>query len=331
MGERIMITWLGRALLAIVVAVAAAYPLADLMRAPLDDAARAALLRDGKAQQFVRLAIGTIHVRVSGPADGPVVLLVHGGAVGGYGYQHWQEPLARAGYRVVVPDLLGYGFSDRPDVPYTKGFYIAQLDQLLDALHIQQPVHIVGASMGGAIVTAFAAHAPARIKSVTLVAPAGGGQTNAVSAALLWPVLGDWAFRVLGPSLTEDMLAKAYAHTRDREGMAAWMADQTRFRGYAEGMLNTLRNYPIDWQPEDYEALGRTRLPVLAVWGTADVVVPFAQSRTLAARVPQVKLVALAGKGHALAFGETDTVLEAVIPFLKSVDTAAGSRTTPGP
>jgi pimeloyl-ACP methyl ester carboxylesterase len=197
------------------------------------------------------------------------VLLVHGGAVGGYGYQHWQKPLADAGYRVVVPDLLGYGFSDRPGVTYTRAFYTTQLNRLLDALDIKAPVHIVGSSMGGALVTAFGAQSPARVKSVTLVAPAGGGPTAAVSDVLLWPVLGDWAFRVLGPTLTRNMLAKAYAGKPNGEGMAAWMRDQTRFRGYAEGMLNTLR-----------------------------------------------------------AFGETDTVLEAIIPFLRAVDAlpAKGSR-----
>src|SRR5262245_11422063 len=134
-----MLSWLARALIALIVAAAAAYPLADLLREPLDDAARAGLLRDGKAQRFVKLPLGTMHVREFGPADAPVVLLVHGGAVGGFGYAHWQQPLADAGYRVIVPDLLGYGFSDRPDMPYTHAFYIDQLTQLLDALAITKP------------------------------------------------------------------------------------------------------------------------------------------------------------------------------------------------
>jgi pimeloyl-ACP methyl ester carboxylesterase len=317
-----MLRWLAWALIALILALAAAYPAADLLREPLDDAARTALLRDGKAGRFVTLPMGVMHVRVSGPADGPIVLLVHGGAVGGYGFENWQKPLADAGYRVIVPDLLGYGFSDRPSGAYTKAFYTAQLNQLLDGLEIQAPVHIVGASLGGAIVTAFAAAAPARVKSVTLIAPAGGGRTEIVSPVLLWPVVGDWAFRVYGPTSVQNMMAKAYAGSPARESMTAWLNDQARFRGYGEGMLNTLRNYDAAWQPEDYEALGRSGLPVLAVWGTADAVNPFAQSKELLARVPQMKLVPLEGKSHALAFGETDTVLGAVIPFLKETDAA---------
>lgn len=318
-----MLRWLGWAVVALVGAAAAAYPLADMLRAPLDEAARAALQQSGRAQQFVRLPLGVMHVRVSGPADGPVVLLVHGGAVGGFGYQHWQKPLADAGYRVIVPDLLGYGFSDRPNVPYTKAFYTAQLTQLLDALDIKEPVHIAGASMGGALVAAFAAHAPSRLKSVTFVAPAGGGPTRAVSGWLLSPVVGDWAFRVLGPTLTTNMLINAYAQSSDRDAMAAWMADQTRFRGYAEGMLNTLRSYDTNWQPEDYEAVGRSGVPVLAVWGTADPIVPFAQSRVLLQRVPQTELVPLEGKSHAIAFGEADRIVEILIPFLQTAESSA--------
>jgi pimeloyl-ACP methyl ester carboxylesterase len=155
---------------------------------------------------------------------------------------------------------------------------------------------------------------------VTLIAPAGGGRTPVVSDVLLWPVVGDWLFRVYGPTATQNMMATAYAHTRGREGMMAWMTDQARFRGYAEGMLNTLRNYDSAWQPDDYEALGRSGLPVLALWGTADTVNPYAQSTVLRARVPQMKLMPLAGKGHALTFGETDTVLGFVFPFLRQTD-----------
>ena len=96
------------------------------------------------------------------------------------------------------------------------------------------------------------------------------------------------------------------------------MAAQTRYPGFAEGVLNTLRNYGSTWQPEDYEALGRSGIPVLAVWGTADAVNPFEQSRTLSRLVPQTKIVPLEGKGHAITFGEAETVLAAVIPFFEA-------------
>ena len=324
-----MLRWLGLMLLAVLLAATASYPAVEFLRPALNVETRNALRASGLAERFVSLPLGVMHIRdhhESGDAE--VVLLVHGGTIGGYAFEHWQKPLGEAGYRVIVPDLLGYGFSDRPDVPYTKQFYIDQLDQLLTALEIRESVHIIGASLGGAIVTSFAAAKPDRVKSVTLLAPAGLGRTQIVNDILLWPVIGDWAFRVLAPTLTTNTLIAAYANApmTVREGLAQWMAEQTHFRGYGDGLLNTLRNYDSQWQPTDFEALGHSGHPVLAVWGTADTVNPFAQSKTLLDKVPQTEFAALEGKSHAITFGETALVLAQVIPFLERVDEATSVK-----
>ncbi|MGY2290542.1 alpha/beta fold hydrolase [Pseudomonas sp. SDO528_S397] len=284
---------------------------------PLDETARQHLLQSGEAAQFVRLPMGTMHVRIDGPANGPVVVLVHGGVVGGFGFEKFRQPLANAGFRVIVPDLFGYGFSDRPEVPYTKAFYVDQLNQLLDALGVRTPVSMVGASLGGAIVSAFAARSPQRLNGVGLIAPAGGGREPVVNPLLLWPGVGDVVFHFWGDSNLRNLMDQAYEKSPDRERMATWMAAQTRYPGFAAGVLNTLRHYDAAWQPQDYAALGRSGLPVLAVWGTADTVNPFAQSVVLRQQVPQMQVMPLEGKGHAITFGETDRVLEYLLPFLK--------------
>jgi pimeloyl-ACP methyl ester carboxylesterase len=295
--------------------IALAYPLADMLRAPLDDAARAELIRTGKADHFVHLSLGTMHVRETGAANGPVVLLVHGSVVGGYAWRQWEAPLATAGYRVIAPDLLGYGFSDRPQISYTRNFYTHQLAELLDALKIKQPVRLVGASMGGAFVTAFAADMPSRVQSITLIAPAGVGRNSHINEALLLPVIGDWVFRVFGPRQLTGMMEKAYPPSAERDALVGWMKDQGRFRCFAEGVLNTLRHYDTAWQPDDYQTLGRSGIPVLTLWGTADTVNPYVQSRQLAAWLPQVKLVSLQHKPHAITFGDAPLLLSHILPF----------------
>ncbi|CDG85929.1 alpha/beta fold hydrolase [Janthinobacterium agaricidamnosum] len=313
-----MMHWFKRAFISFIAAVSASTPLSAAATEQLDDAARQELLQSGSAQQFVKLPLGIMHVRADGPLDGPVVLLVHGGVVGGFGFEKWRKPLADAGFRVLVPDLFGYGYSDRPKLPYTRQFYVDQIRQLLDALEIREPVAIVGASLGGAIVTAFTAQAPARVRSVVLMAPAGGGRVPVVNPVLLWPVVGDTVFHFFGASNMRTLMDKAYADSPDRASMAQWMASQTRYRGFAEGVLNTLRNYDAAWQPDDYAALGQTGIPVLALWGTADTVNPYAQAQVLARAVPQMKIVPLEGKGHAITFGASEQVLDAVLPFLKT-------------
>ncbi len=312
--------WIGIALVVALVMAAAAYPIVNWSRQSLNDATRKELLQEGKASAFVATSLGVMHVRDSGPVDGPVVLLVHGGVVGGYAFENWRQPLTDAGYRVIVPDLLGYGYSDRPNVTYTKEFYVTQLNDLLNGLRIALPVNIIGASQGGGIVAAFAAAHPDHVKSVGLMAPNGGGDVHVVSKALELPVIGDWVFRVFGPIVMQNMMARAYENNPARDGMLAWMKEQSRYRGYGEGVLNSIRNTlsnnALTWQPNAFEAIGRSGAPVLAVWGTNDTTVPFSQSEELRSRIPQLKLVPLEGQGHAITFGLAKTVLNSVIPFL---------------
>lgn len=318
--------WLMVTVAVVVVGAAAAYPVSDLMREPMNDAARAELLRDGRAKQFVQTSLGTMHVRVSGPADGPVALLIHGGTAGGYVFENWQKPLAGAGYRVIVPDLLGQGLSDHPSVPYTKEFYVAQLNEMLGGLGITGRINVVGVSLGGGVAIAFAGAHPDRIISLNLLAPEGGGTDGErVNGLLAFSIVGDWIFRVPGPSILQRRMADGSSDNPEAQrGMAAWMREQARYRGYGDGVLNqirhTLMNNGLTWQPDALDAIGRSSLPVMAAWGTNDKVVPFAHSEELRRRIPQLQLVPLEGFGHAINFGREERLISIVLPFMDSAN-----------
>lgn len=317
-----MTIWLGRALLMVVALAALAYPLVDWLRAPMDDAARAELTRSGKADRFVKLGDGVMHVRVQGPADGPVVLLVHGASTGGFAFQRWIRPLADAGFRVIVPDLLGFGFSDRPAATHDKAFIVKELNDLLRALDVTGPIQVVGTSMGGAIVTDFVSDNPARIRSVTLIAPAGLGQLKSAQTLtvrlLLSPVIGDWLVRVWGAqTLVKGVVAQGGGEAAGVEGIAEWMNRQASYRGYAESQLDIFRNYDLQNRLEAYDAVGRSRLPVMAIWGTTDTTVPFALSEELTRRVPQTRLVPVEGQPHGLPIRMPQEMVAIVLPYLQ--------------
>lgn len=315
-----MIRWVVRLFVLLLVLAAVAYPVADLLREPMDDLARAKLTRSGKAGRFVPVGAGVMHVRVEGPEDGPVVLLVHGATVGGFAFHDWIEPLAQAGFRVIVPDLLSFGYSDRPTVVHDQAFFTEQLRALLDKLDVTAPFQIVGTSMGGAITSDFVAANTARIRSVTLIAPAGLGAVPAANTrstrVLLSPVIGDWLARVAGPAAA--MRGTAQAGLATVAGLADWMTEQTKYRGYSEGQLNTFRNYDLQNRLQSYDAIGRSGLPVLAVWGTADTVVPFAHAAELSKRVPQTKLVPIDGEEHGLPMRKPAETIAIVLPFLQA-------------
>jgi pimeloyl-ACP methyl ester carboxylesterase len=309
-----------------VVASVGLYVGTDLSRSAVDDTARAELISNGKADTFVTTSVGVMHVRVSGPDDGPVVLLVHGGVVGGYGFANWREPLADSGYRVLVPDLLGYGYSERPSVTYDKDFYTTQLHELLEGLDVTKPVNIVGASLGGAIVTDFAATYPDDVASLGLMAPSGLGPEEGVAPILMQPVIGDFAFRVVGGTTVTQQMSDAYEGSPVKDEMMTWMAEQTRYRGYGEGILNTLRNYNSIWTEDAYRSVGESGIPVFAAWGTEDVVHPYDRAELLKKWVPQTELLTIDGAGHAITYGRAAEVLAAYTPFLDAANAVTTTR-----
>ena len=80
-----------------------------------------------------------IHYLDEGPSDGDVVLLMHGQPVWSYLYRHMIPPLIDAGFRVIAPDLVGFGRSDKPTQPhdYTYARHVAWMSDWLTQLDLE--------------------------------------------------------------------------------------------------------------------------------------------------------------------------------------------------
>jgi pimeloyl-ACP methyl ester carboxylesterase len=111
-----------------------------------------------------------LHAVRAGPADGPLVVLLHGFPEFWYGWHEQVRPLAEAGYRVVVPDQRGYNFSDKP-----AGVGAYRIDALsrdvlgvLDA-HDRARAHVVGHDWGAAVAWWTALAHPDRVRTLTAV------------------------------------------------------------------------------------------------------------------------------------------------------------------
>lgn len=113
----------------------------------------------------------SIHVLQSGPSDGVPVLFIHGNASSS---TFWEETMLALpkGYRAVAPDLRGYGDTEDLRIDATRGVG-DWVDDLLGLLEVLQtgPVHVVGHSLGGAVVFGLLAARPSALRTVTLVAP----------------------------------------------------------------------------------------------------------------------------------------------------------------
>jgi len=147
----------------------------------------------------------TLAVTEAGPDDGPPVLLLHGFPDSRRMWRHQVVALAAAGHRVLVPDLRGYGESDRPtDVSaYQLRHLIADVTGLLDALGIDR-VALVGHDWGAVLAWAYVAAEPDRVDRLVAVSVGHPGARR--QAGLSQQVKGAYVPVFLVPGLAERLL-----------------------------------------------------------------------------------------------------------------------------
>ncbi|HXZ18257.1 MAG TPA: alpha/beta hydrolase, partial [Roseiarcus sp.] len=122
-----------------------------------------------------RIAAGGIATNYHDQGQGPSVLFIHGSGPGVSAWANWRLtiPTLSKTYRVIAPDMVGFGFTDRPKgAKYSKDLWVRQAIGLLDALGIDK-VHVVGNSFGGAIALAMAIRHPERVGRLALMGSVG--------------------------------------------------------------------------------------------------------------------------------------------------------------
>ncbi|MBX3471784.1 MAG: alpha/beta fold hydrolase [Planctomycetes bacterium] len=282
-----------------------------------------------------------LEYEVTGPEDGPPVLLIMG-----VGAQliHWPDPfvdlLAARGLRVIRFDNRDAGLSTQLEhlgVPRLRWLVVRALlgmpvtspyrldDMAGDAVglleHLGLPAaHVVGISMGGMIAQTLALGRPDRVLSLTsLMSTPGGryvGQYGAVRALLSRqaPRTRDEAIEcgvllgraISGPGypVDEDLLRALAARSYDRCHAP---------RGFARQMAAILS------APPRTSALGRLRAPTLVVHGEADPLVPVEAGRATARAIPGARLVVVPGLGHCLPEGAFPLLVDAMADHVHAV------------
>jgi len=122
------------------------------------------------AGEDVRMAY--MDVPPSSTPNSETIVLLHGKNFGGYYWAATAQALAAAGYRVVIPDQIGWGKSSKPDIRYSFNLLAANTAHLLDSLGIQKAA-VLGHSTGGMLAVRFALLYPARVTRLILEDPIG--------------------------------------------------------------------------------------------------------------------------------------------------------------
>lgn len=230
---------------------------------------------------------------------GSSILLVHGFFYDSFTWHNNIDALSDA-FRVIVPDLWGFGYSTREPLDYGYPLYAEQLLLLLDELNIEE-VSIVGHSMGGGTAIYFAVHHPERVQKLLLVDAAGmpnplpflGKLTNL-------PLVGELMYGLKGNFMRRMALKTNWIYDNDFI-TNRYFENVTRFHkieGSTEVMLAILRKQFFHTLAEEVRALGKLDIPTLIVWGEHDKAVPLARGREMHALLHGSRLELFDDVGH---------------------------------
>ena len=262
------------------------------------DADRAALEARYAAppSAFVTLEGVRLHVRDTGPRDGPTVLLLHGFGSSLHTWDAWAA-LLEADRRVIRLDLPGFGLTGAdPTGDYSDLRAVALLEALLDRLGVTQ-ADVVGSSMGGRIAWRFAAERPARVRKLVLMAPDGfasAGFTYDRPAGV--PLLMRALPYTLPMPLLRGGIAPAYADAASlTESALERYRDMMIAPGVRQAILDRMATHVLV-PPEPF--LRGIAAPVLLLWGESDRMVPAAHAADYARELRDSRTVVLPGLGH---------------------------------
>jgi pimeloyl-ACP methyl ester carboxylesterase len=287
---------------------------------------------DGVEHRYVELGDGvTIHVADAGPAEGPVVMLVHGFPENWWEWHELIGPLAAEGYRVLCPDLRGAGWSSAPRTSYLKSEMADDLAAVLDRLGVGT-VKLVAHDWGGPVAFIMMLRYPEKVTGffgVNTVAPwVKRGLSTVRNIWRLWyqiPI----SLPIVGPRIISD------PNSRFVRLLGSWVGggftlpeDDVRMYlecmqepGHAEAGSRWYRSFQtkemLRWMRGEYED-ARVNVPVRWLTGTEDPVITADLTDGYAERISDFKAELVDGVGHWIVAQRPELVLDRIRAFLKA-------------
>src|SRR6266404_2992867 len=264
-----------------------------------------------------------IHFQEAGNENAPPVILIHGFISSNLIWSDVLLPLAMAGFRVIAPDLPGYGYSDKPsDGEYTIESQARAVLGLMGRLEIEKAT-IVGASYGGAVAATMALDYPQRVERLVLI----GAVTNDEPKKKMLlrisrlPVIGDivtplflgsrWILR----KRTEQVYRRI-GHPLDEHKLEArhhLLATANVHRA----MLRTARRWSANRISRNASLI---RSPTMLVWGDTDTHIPISEAYQLRDAIPNARLIIFRNCGHLPPTEYPEKFVEVVTDFCKAAE-----------
>jgi pimeloyl-ACP methyl ester carboxylesterase len=288
--------------------------------------------------EYVDLSGGVrMHYRDQGPADAPVLIMVHGFAASLHTWEPWAERLSDT-YRVITIDLPGHGLTRTPEdyEASTQGF-VAAIDAFADAKGIER-FTLVGNSMGGAAAWNYALTHPERLDGLVLVNAAGWqpervdesereGPPPIIFSLIRAPLIGPLVRNLDMRPLTRQGLRSAFIdRSKIDEAMIDRYVELSRGPGHREILLN------IEQNGAPPERMAEIATPTLVMHGAFDNLIPVSAGRYYAETIPGAELVVFDNVGHVPMEEIPDASAAALEAFLARVQASqAGANRSATP
>jgi pimeloyl-ACP methyl ester carboxylesterase len=261
-----------------------------------------------------------VHYQEAGAEPAPPVILIHGFISSNLVWSPVLLSLAKKGFRVIAPDLPGYGYSDKPsDARYTIAEQARAVIGLMDQLQIKKAM-VVGGSYGGAIAATMALDYPDRVEKLILVGAVSNDDAKKkfLMRVSCLPLIGDIATplflgsRWILRKRMREMYRRMQKPINDR--MIAARHHLLATANTHRAMIRTARAWSANRIEREASLI---RQPTMLVWGDADDHIPLANAFRLRDTIPNAKLIVFRNCGHIPPAEHPEKFVEAVAGFCK--------------
>jgi pimeloyl-ACP methyl ester carboxylesterase len=267
----------------------------------------------GQHTWFYREALPTGEARLP-------VLLLHGLVSQSYSWRDVMPALAAAGYRVIAPDWLGYGFSGKPDrldFSYSPELFLTALAELITALGLDR-FALVAQGYLGSVGIQYALRQPERIDHLAIF-----NAPIASTAKLPWkiaqfgiPLIGDALTQ--NPLLVDRILESGGGYRIRDEEMDIYRRPWLKDGDVGRALQATVQRLDLKTVTAEIEAGLKTwPKPLLVGWGMRDPWLPVAMAAACVQSAPDAELVELYEVGHYVQEDWHEKVSEALMTFLR--------------
>ena len=240
-------------------------------------------------------------------SDDKSILLLHG--LGG-SLERWSKviPFFSNNYRLIIPDIVGFGYSDKPHVEYSIEFFIKFIENFIQALNIDN-LYVIGSSFGGLLALEFAIKFPKKVNKLVLLSPAGmmnrvTPTLNLYISAALYPTFYNVATAYY--EMVYDPRSVTEASIRDFINRMSLNNAKYAFMS----TLISLKNNP------DLKDRLKINIPTLLIWGKDDQLMPLKYAKDF--KIPNSELVIFNNCGHYPHVEKVEEFNKTVFQFLNN-------------